>query len=291
MCHYSHCAIPRVMFDNVEISKMSDVTNTPAQVPVKVPAKVPAKKTPATARVEVAPAIQRLLDDHKKKIFGLVRKTVENLMEIGKHLIDARGQCPKGHWGTWLKEIKMADQTAQKLMTVARAFSKLHGEGATKGVSINELKELPWGLREVYLIARQVDAAPSLAKKQDVIKKSLSGKKTEERIKAAARDRRKADRAAGKKTQPMTAKGKRPDIGHLLKVLGDDIGVFEDLVKDITENLSVTNRTAIVDDLVKSNHRIADLIKKIRPPKTITVKPNKVTVKEEPAKEPAEPTA
>ena len=168
----------------------------------------------------------------------------------------------------------------------------MHGDGATKGVNINELKALPLGLREVYLIARQVDAQPTMAKKQEAIKKSLSGKKIEQRVKVDARERRKADRAAGKKTQPVTTKGQVPDIGHLLANLDRDIKVFEDLVDEIADTKSKTNRDAIADDLVKAGRRIETLAKRIRgPKKTITVKPNKVTVKDKPAEKPAEEPA
>lgn len=51
-------------------------------------------------------------------------QTVQNILEIGKRLIEAKERLPHGEWGGWLKdEVQLGERTAQNLIKLADEFS------------------------------------------------------------------------------------------------------------------------------------------------------------------------
>jgi hypothetical protein len=244
-------------------------------------ANVPAKTT-----VEpFPPALQRKLDEHKDRILRLVKQTVENMMEIGKRLVEARTLCDKkGQWGVWLEQVGWKESVAQKYMNVSKAFAAVYQDGFNEA----QMPKLEvTGLREAYFIARKVLAQPDLEKKQEAIKKVIAGKKVQETVKTASRERRKAERKSGVVTS-TTGKVTQPDLATELGNLDRSVKVFEDL-RDTYADLSVTNRNAAVEGLTDISRRIAEVIKFVRVPKvTIDVKANKPAAKKPVEKKPEE---
>ena len=63
----------------------------------------------------------RVLEEHAEAIRELRRKTIDNVIKIGKRLILAKDFAGPGNWLAWLKdEFGWSDQTARNFINVAR---------------------------------------------------------------------------------------------------------------------------------------------------------------------------
>src|SRR5262245_43895517 len=71
----------------------------------------------------------RILAKHAAEIRRLGKQTVENLIEIGRHLVEAKAEVKKlgGSWGDWLEhEFNWSDQQARRLIHVFERKSELN---------------------------------------------------------------------------------------------------------------------------------------------------------------------
>ena len=60
------------------------------------------------------------------EIKGLARETIENIISIGKKLLQAKELMPHGEWGNWLQqEFDWSQDTAGNFMNVAKQFPQL----------------------------------------------------------------------------------------------------------------------------------------------------------------------
>jgi hypothetical protein len=114
----------------------------------------------------------------------LVRQTVENLVEIGRHLTEAKLSCNHGRWTSWLKELGWTTaRTPQKYMAIYEVF---------KDDPRLSRSELPWSLQETYKLTVEVKKAP-IRLKDKVINRKITEKQLEKKLKELA-DKAKAER-------------------------------------------------------------------------------------------------
>jgi Protein of unknown function (DUF3102) len=99
--------------------------------------------------------------EHAEEIRRLGRRTIENVIEIGRRLTLCKKEIGHGGWGNWLKqEFDWSESTALRFMQVAEAF----------GSNPSRVTDLKLPLRAIYLLA-----APSTpAKAVEEIKRSSS---------------------------------------------------------------------------------------------------------------------
>ena len=76
------------------------------------------------------------------EIKGLIRRTAQDIIEVGVRLVEVKDLLPHGFFGTWLKtEFDWSERTAQRFMSVAYAF---------KSVTVSDLDIQP---KALYLLA------------------------------------------------------------------------------------------------------------------------------------------
>jgi len=123
--------------------------------------------------------IAYVLAQHAEAIRAAGRRTVENVIEIGRRLTEARELCDHGEWLAWLKEeFSWSRQTADNLINVYEA---------SKSLNFSNL-DLP--VSSLYLLARP--STPEAAR-QEVFDKAESGEPVSYR-----------------RTQDIVAKHKKP---------------------------------------------------------------------------------
>jgi predicted transcriptional regulator len=87
-------------------------------------------------------AVEAELAEHANEIRRLGKRTGEDIVAIGDHLIAARAKAGHGNWLPWLKrEFNWSDQTARRFMQVAEASKN------------NNLLNLDLGVSALYLLS------------------------------------------------------------------------------------------------------------------------------------------
>lgn len=93
--------------------------------------------------------IQRPLSQIEAEINILKVQTAQNIIEIGKRLIEAKEQLQHGAWGFWLKErVVFSERTAQRFMRVAEECSKSTALSDLPLTKVYTILELPSDQRE-----------------------------------------------------------------------------------------------------------------------------------------------
>jgi hypothetical protein len=88
-------------------------------------------------------------------------------VEIGKELFEARKECPPNRWMVWLRqEFNWSEETARKLIMVAKAFPS-SGNG-------DEIKGLPIDITALYALSER-DVPQKV--RDDVIERARSGER------------------------------------------------------------------------------------------------------------------
>src|SRR5262249_37221370 len=79
--------------------------------------------------VSASPNHNTALAEHAAAIRRLGKQTVESVVEIGRHLTEAKAEIKKlgGSWGDWLEaEVKSSDQQARRFIHVFERKSELN---------------------------------------------------------------------------------------------------------------------------------------------------------------------
>jgi hypothetical protein len=79
-----------------------------------------------------------LLPERAQRIRDLVGTARTCIIEIGRELIAASAEVPRGAWEEWLKaEFDWSDRTARKYIAVANAFQSEPGSGSNDAITID----------------------------------------------------------------------------------------------------------------------------------------------------------
>jgi septal ring factor EnvC (AmiA/AmiB activator) len=93
-----------------------------------------------------------VIDKLTVEILILKQQTAQNIIEIGKRLIEVKESLPHGGWGNWLKEkVDFTDRTAQRFMKVASEFSNTTTLSDLPRSKAFALLELPQEERETFV--------------------------------------------------------------------------------------------------------------------------------------------
>jgi len=85
-------------------------------------------------------------------------QTAQNIIEIGKRLIEAKKQLSHGEWGSWLKEkVEFSWDTANNFMRVAREFPNSETLRNLNTSKIYALLSLPAEEREEFVAVNPVE--------------------------------------------------------------------------------------------------------------------------------------
>jgi len=144
------------------------------------------------------------LNAHAKAIRALGKQTVESVIEIGRHLTEAKAEVKKlgGSWGDWLKtEFDWRDTSARRFMDVYERKSELA-----------KLANQDLPLASLYLLA-----APSTSKaaRDEVAAKAKKGRVKHKEVVTAVRTH--------KSSAPKQPKGLQARIIELVKAAPDGL--------------------------------------------------------------------
>ncbi|MBA3673953.1 MAG: DUF3102 domain-containing protein [Chitinophagaceae bacterium] len=91
---------------------------------------------------------------HAEAIKFRTQRVVEDIIEIGKSLVEVKAQLPHGAFGNWLKsEFDWSEDTAERFMNVSKRFPQIpHGaEFAPKALYLLSGKKVPDKVRQEAL--------------------------------------------------------------------------------------------------------------------------------------------
>ena len=90
------------------------------------------------------------------EIVLLKNQTAQNIIEIGKRLVEVKEQLPHGEWGKWLEEkVDFTDRTAQRFIKIANEFpTSMSHLGTGK---LFKLLDVPQDQREDFIQSNPID--------------------------------------------------------------------------------------------------------------------------------------
>lgn len=92
------------------------------------------------------------IDTLTVEILILKQQTAQNIIEIGKRLINVKESLPHGEWGKYLDEkVEFGKSTANNFMRVAKEFSNLQAIGSLPQTKVFALLEVPPEEREEFI--------------------------------------------------------------------------------------------------------------------------------------------
>jgi len=92
------------------------------------------------------------------EIVLLKMQTAQNIIEIGKRLIQAKESLPHGEWGNWLKDkVDFRPETASRYMQVSREFPNLTSISNLGSGKLFALLSLPSEERETFITENNVE--------------------------------------------------------------------------------------------------------------------------------------
>lgn len=98
------------------------------------------------------------IDTLTVEILILKQQTAQNIIEIGKRLISAKGSLPHGEWGKYLDEkVDFSQRTANNFMKVANEFSNSQTLANLSQSKVFALLSLPQDERETFVKENPVD--------------------------------------------------------------------------------------------------------------------------------------
>jgi hypothetical protein len=147
------------------------------------------------------PEIAEALRNQTARIREGLRNTVNNIIEIGRDLLAARGQLEHGHFGKWVEaEFPFTLRTAQNYMNAAR----LEAESETVSLLPEKIVRLIAAKSTPPEIRDQVLASAAAGE-------TIKPKAVEDRLKRARLLRKEENREAQRKQKRSTALKRRRD--------------------------------------------------------------------------------
>lgn len=137
----------------------------------------------------VAAEIRQIADQTRKMVLN-------NSIEIGKRLCEAKEMVPRGEWGSWLeKEVNFKQSTANNLMRIYTEYGDIQGELWGASAKSQTFGNLTYS-QAVALLAVPAEEREEFVEKNDV--ENMSTRELQEAIKArdeAIQNRDAADQA------------------------------------------------------------------------------------------------
>ena len=124
------------------------------------------------------------------EITVLKHQTAQNIIEIGKRLIQAKELVPHGEWGRWLEEkVDISQWTANRFMKVAKEFSNYGSINNLSQTKIFALLEVPKEERETFIEENPVEdlttreLAKAIKEKKELEERAIKAEKEVEELK------------------------------------------------------------------------------------------------------------
>ena len=101
------------------------------------------------------------LEQRVAKIKFYLNQTAQNILEVGKRLIQAKALLSYGEWQNWFaNNFNLTDCTAQKFMACAERFGKRQTSAVLKSSQMIEFLRLPADETEEFIEAQAAAGTP-----------------------------------------------------------------------------------------------------------------------------------
>ena len=109
------------------------------------------------APVDVGQPALRTIDTITAEINYYKQQTAQNIIEIGRRLIEAKQKLPHGQWTNWLRDtVEFSQQTATNFMNIAMQYSNSQPVGNLSYTKLVALLQVPDAEREDFLAKKHV---------------------------------------------------------------------------------------------------------------------------------------
>lgn len=135
----------------------------------------------------------RGIDDITAEINFYKQQTAQNIIEIGRRLIEAKDKLPHGEWLPWLRDrVELTASTAQRFMQIAREFSNTAPVRHLSYTKVLTLLQLPTEDRDQFF------AASHLVDGEEKTVAEMSKRELEKLIKERNEEKQKRTQAESK---------------------------------------------------------------------------------------------
>lgn len=107
--------------------------------------------------VDVGQPAPRTIDTITAEINFYKQQTAQNIIEIGRRLIEAKQKLPHGEWTVWLRDsVEFSQRTASNLMNIAMQYSNSQPVANLSYTKLVALLQVPDAEREDFLAKKHV---------------------------------------------------------------------------------------------------------------------------------------
>lgn len=186
----------------------------------------------------------RKIEVLEAEIVMLKNQTAQNIIEIGKRLIEAKEQLPHGEWGKWLEEkVDFSQAGANKFMRVANEFSNSSALTNLNQTKIFALLDLPQDQRQDFIQSNPVDEM------------------TTRELQAAIKAQKEAERKAVALEQDLQTERNKP-AQVVEKVVEKEPSDYGRLKQTVTElNRKLQDRSLEIDTISAEAKILAEKVK------------------------------
>lgn len=133
------------------------------------------------------------------EIVQLKGQTAQNIIEIGKRLIEAKNQVPHGQWLDWLdKKVSFSQQTANNFMRTAEEFPNYQSISNLGQTKIFALLNAPKEIRDELINKGSLEEIPVSELKEQIKKLKESNNRLLEDLDSAQREAAEAPKVVEK---------------------------------------------------------------------------------------------
>lgn len=146
-------------------------------------------------------------------------QTVQNIIEIGRRLIEAKERLPHGAWADWLKDaVEFSQQTATNFMNIARQYGNSQPVGNLSYTKLIALLQVPEEDREAFLAeSHLVNGVPKTVEEMSKRELEQAIRERDQARKEAAEQKARAKREYDNYMNALVAKEKADEQLEIAK--------------------------------------------------------------------------
>lgn len=146
-------------------------------------------------------------------------QTVQNIIEIGKRLIEAKEHLPHGAWADWLKDaVEFSQETANRFMRIAREYSNSSPVTNLSYTKMLALLQVPEEDREAFLAeSHLVNGVPKTVEEMSKRELEQAIRERDQARKEAAEQKARAKREYDNYMNALVAKEKADEQLEIAK--------------------------------------------------------------------------
>lgn len=204
-----------------EVREGLEVTNSEKMDEAEYEAAEAIALEPPQQPLEAVPAVTRNITDVTAEIRFYKAQTVQNIIEIGKRLNEAKAMLEHGQWGEWLRnEVEFSQDTAGNFMRIAEEYPNSEPVRNLSYTKLVTLLSLPTPVREEFMEATHT--VDGVDKTVDEMSKRELQKVIKERDDALRAAEEQRQRASLQEQLALNDRSKLGEQAEKLRLLKDE---------------------------------------------------------------------